>query len=151
VRSHHTFCTLPRGCTHLRGRKISPQDSASDIKTDYDYIIPIVDPSSLDLRCGRNASTAWSHPKTAVVRAGESVGFAVNTTVGLPIPNAPVMPWDVSEARFQVLKRTTLTYLAALAKPVPPRSSNSVAFCRPRLLGRVHRRWGMVQDSECGR
>lgn len=96
MRSHHTFCTLPRGCIHLQGRKISPQDSASDVKTDYDYIIPIVDPSSLDLRCGRNASTAWSHPKTAVIRAGESVGFAVNTTVGLPIPNAPVMPWDVS-------------------------------------------------------
>lgn len=74
---------------------ISPQDSGSATHFDYDYIIPVVDPSSLDLRCGRNASTAWSRPKTAVVRAGDAVGFAVNTTVGLPIAGAPVMPWDV--------------------------------------------------------
>jgi hypothetical protein len=76
-------------------RKISPQVTESDTKTDYDYIIPVVDPSSLDLRCGRNASTAWSNPKTAVIRAGDTVGFAVNTTVGLPIAGAPVLPWDV--------------------------------------------------------
>ncbi|KAH7083879.1 glycoside hydrolase [Paraphoma chrysanthemicola] len=75
-------------------RKISPQDSPNDVKTDYDYIRPVVDPSSIDLRCGRNASNAWSQPRTAVIRAGETVGFAVNTSVGLPIPNAPVMPWD---------------------------------------------------------
>ncbi|KAH8729036.1 glycoside hydrolase [Phaeosphaeriaceae sp. PMI808] len=73
-------------------RKISPHPSASP--TDYDYIQPLVDPTSLDLRCGHNASTAWIPPKTAVVLAGSTVGFAVNTSVGLPIPNAPVMPWD---------------------------------------------------------
>ncbi|KAF2676453.1 lytic polysaccharide monooxygenase, partial [Lentithecium fluviatile CBS 122367] len=61
-------------------RKISPQDSGSDIKYDYDYIIPVVDPSSIDLRCGRNASAAWSNPKIAVIQAGDTVGFAVNTT-----------------------------------------------------------------------
>lgn len=78
-----------------RLRKISPQGDPASTKTDYDYIIPVVDPSSLDLRCGRNASIAWSKPKVAVIRAGDTVGFAVNTTVGLPIPNAPIMPWDV--------------------------------------------------------
>ena len=77
-------------------RKISPQDTGSSSpKFDYDYIIPIVDPSSLDLRCGRNASKAWSKPKTAIVHAGDTVGFSVNTTVGLPIQGAPVNPWDV--------------------------------------------------------
>lgn len=77
--------------------KVSPQgyDNANT-KTDYDYIIPVVDPSLLDLRCGRNAWTAWSQPKTAVVHAGDTVGFAVNTTVGLPIEGAQVMPWDVN-------------------------------------------------------
>ncbi|OAL04086.1 hypothetical protein IQ06DRAFT_345282 [Phaeosphaeriaceae sp. SRC1lsM3a] len=76
-------------------RKISPQgyDNANT-KTDYDYIIPVVDPSLFDLRCGRNAWTAWSQPKTAVIHAGDTVGFAVNTTVGLPIEGAQVMPWD---------------------------------------------------------
>lgn len=61
---------------------------------DYDYIIPIVDPSLKDLRCGRNASIAWTPPKTAVIHAGDTVGFAVNTSVGFPIPNAPVNDWD---------------------------------------------------------
>ncbi|KAH7395247.1 glycoside hydrolase [Phaeosphaeria sp. MPI-PUGE-AT-0046c] len=76
-------------------RKISPQGYDNEnTKTDYDYIIPVVDPSLLDLRCGRNAWTAWSQPKTAVVTAGDTVGFAVNTTVGLPIEGAQVMPWD---------------------------------------------------------
>jgi hypothetical protein len=77
-------------------RKISPQSTANGVlETDYDYIIPVVNPSSLDLRCGRNASTAWSKPDVAVIRAGDTVGFAVNTSVGLPIEGAPVMPWDV--------------------------------------------------------
>ncbi|KAJ4286683.1 hypothetical protein N0V90_012935 [Kalmusia sp. IMI 367209] len=76
-------------------RRISPQNANDGAqKTDYDYIIPVVDPSLNDLRCGRNASIAWSQPKTAIIHAGDTVGFAVNTSVGLPIPNAPVMPWD---------------------------------------------------------
>ncbi|KAH7110100.1 glycoside hydrolase [Dendryphion nanum] len=76
-------------------RKISPQGAdINSPKTDYDYIIPVVDPTSLDLRCGRNASTAWSSPQVAVIHAGDTVGFAVNTSVGLPIVGAPVMPWD---------------------------------------------------------
>jgi hypothetical protein len=81
--------------TYFCSRKISPHVTESDTKTDYDYIIPVVDPSSIDLRCGRNASTAWSSPKTAVIVAGDTVGFAVNTSLGLPIEGAPVMPWDV--------------------------------------------------------
>lgn len=77
-------------------RKISPQfEAATNPKTDYDYIMPIVDPSSLDLRCGRNASSAWSNPKIAVIKAGDTVGFSVNTTVGLPIEGMPLNPWDV--------------------------------------------------------
>lgn len=76
-------------------RKISPQPRTDDaFITDYDYIQPLVDPSSENLRCGRNASIAWNGPKTAVIKAGSTIGFAVNTTVGLPITNAPVMPWD---------------------------------------------------------
>jgi hypothetical protein len=78
--------------------KISPNNyENAGQRTDYDYIIPIVDPSLLDLRCGRNAWTAWSAPRTAVVRAGDIVGFAVNTSVGLPIAGAQVMPWDVGQ------------------------------------------------------
>ncbi|KAF2007487.1 lytic polysaccharide monooxygenase [Amniculicola lignicola CBS 123094] len=76
-------------------RKISPQHTDNgNFITDYDYIIPVVDPTSLDLRCGRNASIAWSNPKVAIIHAGDRVGFAVNTTVGLPIEGATVMPWD---------------------------------------------------------
>ncbi|PVI00683.1 lytic polysaccharide monooxygenase [Periconia macrospinosa] len=60
----------------MHHRKISPQDNGNNPKFDYDYIIPIVDPSLPDLRCGRNATKAWSRPKTAVVHAGDTVGFA---------------------------------------------------------------------------
>lgn len=78
-------------------RKIGPYGAENtDVKTDYDYIIPVVDPALPDLRCGRNATTAWFKPKTATIYAGDTVGFAVNTSVGLAIPGAPVMPWDVS-------------------------------------------------------
>ncbi|KAL5381735.1 hypothetical protein DPSP01_006922 [Paraphaeosphaeria sporulosa] len=76
-------------------RKISARPRTDDaFITDYDYIQPLIDPASGDLRCGRNASVAWNDVKTAVVRAGDTVGFAVNTTVGLPIAGAPINPWD---------------------------------------------------------
>lgn len=76
--------------------KISPDGVGADSPgTDYNYIIPVVNPSSLDLRCGRNATIAWSNPKVAIINAGDKVGFAVNTSVGLPIAGAPIMPWDV--------------------------------------------------------
>ncbi|KAI9150071.1 hypothetical protein HJFPF1_09825 [Paramyrothecium foliicola] len=43
---------------------------------------------SPDLRCGRNASNAWSQPKTATIRAGDTVGFAAGEPqlAGLPQP-----------------------------------------------------------------
>jgi len=39
-------------------------------------LTPNIDPTSLDLRCGHNASIAWFRPSTANVRAGDTVGFA---------------------------------------------------------------------------
>ncbi|KAF2122408.1 glycoside hydrolase [Lophiotrema nucula] len=39
-------------------------------------VYPNTDPDSNDVRCGRNASTAWSKAiKTAVIKAGDTVGF----------------------------------------------------------------------------
>jgi hypothetical protein len=121
-------------------RKISPQEPGGDPKTDYDYIIPVVNLTSLDLRCGRNASIAWSKPKTAVIRAGDNVGFAVNTSVGLPIVGAPVMPWDAS-ILVSFGRHPNLTSVAALAKLVPSRSGNSMAFSSSWFPGRLYRRW----------
>ena len=54
-------------------REVSPVQGANP--TD-ELVYPNTNPDSLDLRCGRNASTAWSQPKTATVRAGDLVGFA---------------------------------------------------------------------------
>jgi hypothetical protein len=97
---HPVTCSalLRHSNSHPCARKHSPQDFDTPTpKTDYDYIVPIVDPTSLDLRCGRNAwrSGAWDDVKTATVYAGDTVGFAVNTTVGLPIEGTDIMPWDV--------------------------------------------------------
>jgi hypothetical protein len=144
----HCFilCTKHSLTGSVLSRKISPQLTGSDAKTDYDYIIPVVDPSSLDLRCGRNATTAWSKPKTALIHAGDTVGFAVNTSVGLPIAGAPVMPWDVrptcllSTARCTVSSSlfcpdspsnpvpSTLKSYTALAELIPSRTRHSMAF-----------------------
>jgi hypothetical protein len=56
-------------------RQISPlPNSRPDDETAL--VSPNIEPQSLDLRCGRNASVAWNKPKTATVRAGDRVGFA---------------------------------------------------------------------------
>ncbi|KAI9899865.1 hypothetical protein N3K66_004127 [Trichothecium roseum] len=55
----------------------------------FAMVAPNTDPDSLDLRCGRNASTAWSQPKTAVVQAGDRVGFAA----GDPMLKGDLKPW----------------------------------------------------------
>jgi hypothetical protein len=90
------FLPLSTRNTHeTANRHISPNEPASNPPIDYDYIIPVVDPSLLDLRCGRNASKVWSPPKTATIKAGDTVGFAVNTSVGSPVIGAPLNPWDV--------------------------------------------------------
>ncbi|KAF2829115.1 hypothetical protein CC86DRAFT_436897 [Ophiobolus disseminans] len=73
-------------------RPISPSTPVPS-PTDYDYITPLTDPSSPILRCGR--TTSPYNTNTAIIQAGSTVGFTVNTTVGLPIPNAPQMPWDL--------------------------------------------------------
>ena len=52
-------------------RKVGADDPEADI------LYPNTDPDSLDLRCGRNASTSWSAVKTATINAGDRVGFAV--------------------------------------------------------------------------
>lgn len=46
-------------------------------RIEYAYTSPIVDPDSTDMRCGRDASVSFTNPKTAVVRAGDTVGFAL--------------------------------------------------------------------------
>ncbi|KAF2655703.1 lytic polysaccharide monooxygenase [Lophiostoma macrostomum CBS 122681] len=91
---HLVLLFMTRAVYEYANRHISPNQPASNPPLDYDYIIPVVDPSLLDLRCGRNASKAWSTPKTATIWAGDTVGFAVNTTVGSPVIGAPVNPWD---------------------------------------------------------
>lgn len=53
-------------------REISPKENA-DASLALPY--PNTDPTSLDLRCGRNASLGWSKPKVATVKAGDVVGF----------------------------------------------------------------------------
>ncbi|KAF2008894.1 lytic polysaccharide monooxygenase [Aaosphaeria arxii CBS 175.79] len=55
-------------------RKISPYDGPlSD--PNLALVYPNTDPASLDLRCGRNATKNWSTTKTAVLKAGDKVGF----------------------------------------------------------------------------
>ncbi|KAF2868281.1 glycoside hydrolase [Massariosphaeria phaeospora] len=54
-------------------REISPVNNTDEIALQY----PNTNPDSLDLRCGRNASNAWSKPKTATIQAGAKVGFAI--------------------------------------------------------------------------
>lgn len=43
-------------------------------------LFPNTDPTSDDLRCGRNASISRSPVKTATVQAGDTVGFGVGVT-----------------------------------------------------------------------
>ncbi|KAI0376621.1 glycoside hydrolase [Hypomontagnella monticulosa] len=53
-------------------REVSPEDS------DYVYkmVAPMIDPSNIEIRCGRNATPAQSPVKTATIHAGDTVGFA---------------------------------------------------------------------------
>ncbi|KAF2799745.1 lytic polysaccharide monooxygenase [Melanomma pulvis-pyrius CBS 109.77] len=55
-------------------RQISPDKTIKD--ADIAFVAPNTEPASLDLRCGRNASIAWSRPNTATIKAGDTVGFA---------------------------------------------------------------------------
>ncbi|KAI0169709.1 hypothetical protein GGR52DRAFT_573764 [Hypoxylon sp. FL1284] len=42
---------------------------------------PQIEPSSIDIRCGRNASSLWTPVKTATVQAGATVGFGIGDPV----------------------------------------------------------------------
>lgn len=55
-------------------RQVSPFPTNDE----YALVYPNTDPDSTDIRCGRNASVAWSKPKTATVKAGDRIGFIVN-------------------------------------------------------------------------
>jgi hypothetical protein len=55
-------------------REITPRGQVYD--EEIAWVHPLTDPDSLDVRCGRNASTS-SHPvKTATIHAGDRIGFA---------------------------------------------------------------------------
>ncbi|KAK6953344.1 hypothetical protein Daesc_005647 [Daldinia eschscholtzii] len=47
--------------------------------SDHDLALswPLIDPDSIDIRCGRNASVDFARVKTATVQAGDRVGFGV--------------------------------------------------------------------------
>lgn len=62
--------------------KISPAVLTPD--PDTALVSPNVDPTSTDIRCGRNASVLWSEIKTATVRAGHPIGFAAGEPM-LPV------------------------------------------------------------------
>jgi hypothetical protein len=52
-------------------------------------VYPQIDPTSIDMRCGRNTSRAHNAIKTATVTAGDTVGFAA----GEPILKGDLIPW----------------------------------------------------------
>ncbi|KAK7221422.1 hypothetical protein V2G26_009425 [Clonostachys chloroleuca] len=60
-------------------RQISPSASISDPQTAL--VAPNTDPDSLDLVCGRNASVSWAPIKTAVIQAGDTIGFGIGEPV----------------------------------------------------------------------
>lgn len=53
-----------------------------------ELISPMTDPDSLDIRCGRGATTARNAIKTATVQAGDTIGFAAGEPM-LPVRNHP--------------------------------------------------------------
>jgi hypothetical protein len=55
--------------------EVSPKENEEQ---DLALIWPNTDPDSTDIRCGRNATLGWSHPKIATVKAGDKLGFIVN-------------------------------------------------------------------------
>ncbi|KAI2629176.1 glycoside hydrolase [Hypomontagnella submonticulosa] len=62
-------------------REVSPENTTYI----YNMVSPLIDPSSIEIRCGRNASPAQSPVKTATVHAGDTVGFAAGE---------PKLPYD---------------------------------------------------------
>jgi len=66
-------------CTSIHTIFFSKQSSVRK-RSDSDSHEPVTDVSSLDIRCGRNASTAFA-PGILTVTAGEPLGFAVDPTV----------------------------------------------------------------------
>lgn len=56
-------------------REISPATNPS-LSKDQALVDPNREPKSTDIRCGRNATIAWNKPKTATIKAGDTVGFA---------------------------------------------------------------------------
>jgi hypothetical protein len=56
-------------------REVAPKANTGDTSNTDPLIYPQTDPTSLDLRCGRNASTPFSTTKTAKVKAGDRIGF----------------------------------------------------------------------------
>ncbi|KAH9893860.1 glycoside hydrolase [Xylariomycetidae sp. FL2044] len=68
-------------------REVSPKEGEDPSLA---LVYPNTDPDSLDLRCGRNASSVLqSEVKTATVQAGDTVGFAA----GEPMLEGDVKPW----------------------------------------------------------
>ncbi|KAF2471771.1 uncharacterized protein BDR25DRAFT_367624 [Lindgomyces ingoldianus] len=76
--AHYTFGRLIFNNTWSKTweyvREISP--STTITQPDIALLAPNTEPTSTDIRCGRNASASWSKPKTATIRAGDTVGFA---------------------------------------------------------------------------
>ncbi|KAI1483726.1 glycoside hydrolase family 61 protein [Daldinia sp. EC12] len=55
-------------------RQVAPfPDTDSDLALSW----PLLDPDSIDIRCGRNASVDFARVKTATVQAGDRVGFGL--------------------------------------------------------------------------
>ncbi|KAI2632439.1 glycoside hydrolase [Hypomontagnella submonticulosa] len=67
-------------------REVSPQQ---DSDYGYETVSPLTEPNSVDIRCGRNASTLQSPVKTATIHAGDVVGFAA----GEPMLPGDLKPW----------------------------------------------------------
>ncbi|KAF2730068.1 hypothetical protein EJ04DRAFT_580177 [Polyplosphaeria fusca] len=53
-------------------REVSPKENTS---AGLALVSPNIDPTSPDIRCGRNATLGWSKPKVAIVKAGDTIGF----------------------------------------------------------------------------
>jgi hypothetical protein len=71
-------------------RQISPSPTVpnTDQHPGFAFVAPNLDPNSLDVRCGRNASTLHSRVQVATVTAGDTVGFGVGEA---PLNESPYM------------------------------------------------------------
>jgi hypothetical protein len=65
-------------------RPISPIGSASTTDPETRLAYPNTDPDSTDLTCGRNATTHGAGVKTAIIAAGDKVGFFVGRGISVP-------------------------------------------------------------------